>query len=133
MESLDDARKYAYGRPREERRKTVTTDGTMIHKAGLMTGGTTGDKGGLKFKAQRWDQKEYDSLKRKRDVATSELHELEGAASVPGAAGSIETLAGEIDGQERQLKLANKDLALTKEKKDTAEVAVKAISKKIAG
>ena len=133
MESLDDARKYAYGRPREERRKTVTTDGTMIHKAGLMTGGTTGDKGGLKFKAQRWDQKEYDSLKRKRDVATSELHELEGAASVPGAAGSIETLAGEIDGQERQLKLANKDLALTKEKKDTAEVAVKAISKKIVG
>ena len=131
MESLDAAREFAYGASREKRRKTVTTDGTMIHKAGLMTGGSSGEKGGLQFKAQRWDQKEYDALKRKRDVAINELIELERAASLPGSVGSIETLASEIDGQERQLKLANKDLALTKQKKEQSEQAVDAISKSV--
>lgn len=131
MDTLEEARRFAYGASREQRRKTVTTDGTMIHKAGLMTGGSSGEKGGLQFKAQRWDQKEYDALKRKRDVATNELNELDRAASAAGSAGSIESLASEIDGQERQLKLANKDLALTKQKKEQAEQAVDVILKSI--
>ena len=131
MESLEEARKFAYGVPREQRRKTVTIDGTMIHKAGLMTGGSAGEKGGLHFKAQRWDQKEYDALKKKRDIAINELIQLERAASIPGSVGSIDSLASEIDGQERQLKLANKDLALTKQKKEHAEQAVEAVHKSV--
>ena len=75
----------------------------MIHKAGLMTGGSTGEKGGLQFKAQRWDQKEYDALKRKRDTANNELIALEKSAVVTGSVTLINSLASEIDGQERQL------------------------------
>ena len=40
IDTLDEARKVAYNQPREKRRKTVTLDGTIIHKAGLAAGET---------------------------------------------------------------------------------------------
>lgn len=128
MESLDEARSFAYNAPREKRRKTVTTDGTMIHKSGLMTGGTTGDKSGLHFKASRWDQKQYDGLKRKRNVALADLSELNRTRPEPG---TEETLAAEIDGQARQLKLNTKDLELTADNKRKAEESLGEISASI--
>jgi structural maintenance of chromosome 1 len=118
VDTLDEARKVAYSQPRERRRKTVTLDGTVIHKAGMMTGGTTGDRSGLEYKANRWDQKEYDTLKRKKQVATKELSELAAGRTNPNRDA---TLKAELLGQERLLKLTKKDLEITKNKLKDAE------------
>eukprot|EP01050_Picozoa_sp_SAG11_P003639 SAG11_NODE_211_length_12281_cov_11.326219_3_plen_863_part_00 len=122
IDSLDEARKVAYQQSRETRRKTVTLDGTMIHKAGMMTGGTGGNRGGLESKAQRWDQKDYDALKRKRNLAISELSQLNESRDDPARE---EQIKAEIGGQERLLKHATKDLEMTTKKRSTAEAEAK--------
>ena len=59
-DTLDEARKLAYHNKSGERYKVVTVDGTIINKAGLMTGGSSG---GERARAARWNQQEYDALK----------------------------------------------------------------------
>ena len=54
------ARKLAYHGKGGERYKVVTVDGTIINKAGLMTGGSSGNE---RARAARWNQQEYDALK----------------------------------------------------------------------
>lgn len=51
VETLDDARKVAFGG--KERQKVVTVDGNLISKSGMMTGGTS-TSGRIAEKARRW-------------------------------------------------------------------------------
>ncbi|KAL6059837.1 Structural maintenance of chromosomes protein 1B [Balamuthia mandrillaris] len=71
-DTLDQARKLCFKKQGTYRWKAVTSDGTLIQKSGLMTGGP----GGIKTKAQRWDQKRIEDLKQKKDKLTQELSEL---------------------------------------------------------
>ncbi|KAJ3036857.1 Structural maintenance of chromosomes protein 1 [Rhizophlyctis rosea] len=53
--------------------KAVSLDGTIIHKTGMITGGTYGDgpKG-----ARRWEEKEIDSMRKTRDLLVTQVSEL---------------------------------------------------------
>jgi len=69
-DTLDEARKIRY----EQRHavKICSTDGTLIEKSGLMTGGSSSgpDRG------KKWDRPKLDGLKAKRDEAQQELDAL---------------------------------------------------------
>ena len=66
-DSLDEARRLAF-ESHGERFKVVTTDGTLINKAGLMTGGSSPAE---RARASRWNDKEYSTLKRPRQTNSS--------------------------------------------------------------
>lgn len=55
---------------RNERVKSVTLDGSIIHKSGLLTGGISGTE-----RASKWDDKEVNALKRERDQCQSTIAE----------------------------------------------------------
>ena len=76
-DSLDEARRLAF-ESHGERFKVVTTDGTLINKAGLMTGGSSPAE---RARASRWNDKEYSTLKAQADQLERELVLL---GSAPG-------------------------------------------------
>ncbi|ORX73158.1 RecF/RecN/SMC protein [Linderina pennispora] len=54
--------------------KAVTLDGSVIHRSGLITGGTSGRGSGQQAQARRWEAAEVEKLRRARDRLTEELH-----------------------------------------------------------
>jgi len=56
-DTQEEAKRLAYG---TERHKVVTLKGTLINRAGVMTGGLSRN---LETRAQRWDEKVTGSLK----------------------------------------------------------------------
>lgn len=58
----------AYHTQSSERFKVVTLDGTLINKAGLITGGSSPQE---KARAAKWNQKEHDGLKGEQDKVSS--------------------------------------------------------------
>ncbi|KAL0968626.1 hypothetical protein UPYG_G00269310 [Umbra pygmaea] len=69
-ETLKEARAIAFDGP--ERLKTVTLDGTMFSKSGVISGGSTH----LRSKALCWDEKDMIVLKDRKDQLTAELRGL---------------------------------------------------------
>lgn len=51
--------------------KTITLDGTIIHKSGLITGGQTADRS-----ARRWEEREIQGLQRQKQECMEELKAL---------------------------------------------------------
>jgi structural maintenance of chromosome 1 len=72
-DTLDIAKRFAFGQRNGERYKVVTKDGTLIHKSGLMTGGFTAE---TEVTAKRWSEREISELKRKRDTCLNKLAEI---------------------------------------------------------
>eukprot|EP00111_Clytia_hemisphaerica_P021741 TCONS_00063932-protein len=70
-DTTDEARRLAFNG--HERKKTVSIEGTMFEKSGVMSGGL----GDIKRKAKRWDTKQVDGLKKKRDQFVKELKDLQ--------------------------------------------------------
>lgn len=71
-ESDDDARILAFGgQGGNERHKVVSFDGTLFQKSGLISGGSSE----LKQKARRWDEKHFESLRKKKDNVSEQLKE----------------------------------------------------------
>ncbi|KAJ2708386.1 Structural maintenance of chromosomes protein 1, partial [Coemansia spiralis] len=68
-DSLDVARYVCYERRLDA--KAVTLDGSVIHRSGLITGGTGG--GGQGGKAKAWEAAAVDSLRKARDRLVEEL------------------------------------------------------------
>jgi len=64
-ETVAEARRLAFQGP--ERHKVVALDGTLIAKAGLITGGITGNEAA---RASRWDDQALDRLKAARACHT---------------------------------------------------------------
>lgn len=58
-DSTQEGKKLSWGQG-GERHKVATVDGTLFAKAGAITGGTAADMSG---RAQRWDDKAYETLK----------------------------------------------------------------------
>uniref|UniRef100_A0A8C4Z0W7 Structural maintenance of chromosomes protein n=1 Tax=Gadus morhua TaxID=8049 RepID=A0A8C4Z0W7_GADMO len=66
-ETLRDARSVAFDGP--QRIKTVTLDGTLFTKSGVISGGSSD----LRTKARCWDEKAVKTLKDRKDQLTAEL------------------------------------------------------------
>ena len=64
-DDLNEARQLAYhSAGSSERFKVVTIDGTLINKAGLITGGSSPQE---TARANKWNQKEHDTLKAEQE------------------------------------------------------------------
>uniref|UniRef100_A0A7S2JH31 SMC hinge domain-containing protein n=1 Tax=Haptolina brevifila TaxID=156173 RepID=A0A7S2JH31_9EUKA len=107
-DTLDEARQLAYHSSGTERFKVVTLDGTLINKAGLITGGSSP---GEKARANKWDQKEHETLKSRQDAIVRELEEIG-----PAAAAEERELAlrHAYEAKKQELRTATADLDLTK-------------------
>jgi structural maintenance of chromosome 1 len=109
-DSLEEARQLAYHSSGEERFKVVTTDGTLINKAGLITGGSSPQE---KARANKWNQKEHDALKVEQEKIRRELDEL----GLPMAAEEKElALRHAVGSKQQEVQTAQSDLDLTKAK-----------------
>ncbi|KAF4094287.1 hypothetical protein AMELA_G00011810 [Ameiurus melas] len=69
-ENLKDARHVAFDGP--ERLKTVSLDGTLFSKSGVISGGSVH----LRYKARRWEEKDMNGLKERKEQLSAELREL---------------------------------------------------------
>lgn len=67
-DTLDIARQVSYGKKFEA--KTVTLDGTVIHKSGLITGGQSGER------VKRWGEREIQGLQKQKQECMDELKSL---------------------------------------------------------
>ncbi|KAJ2598388.1 Structural maintenance of chromosomes protein 1 [Coemansia sp. RSA 1804] len=56
--------------------KAVSIDGSIIHRSGLITGGTGSRGSSSKIQAQRWEAAAVDNLRKARDRLTEELHDI---------------------------------------------------------
>lgn len=101
-DTLDEARRIRYDDGRKI--KICSLDGTLISKAGFMTGGTSRS---AKDRAAQWDRSEIEALKRKRAEAQDELNAMGPAASDRR---SIAALAEKIDGIHRRVSILELDL-----------------------
>uniref|UniRef100_A0A3Q0S8N3 Structural maintenance of chromosomes 1B n=1 Tax=Amphilophus citrinellus TaxID=61819 RepID=A0A3Q0S8N3_AMPCI len=69
-ETIKEARSMAFDR--QERIKTVSLEGTMFEKSGVISGGSTN----LRAKARCWDEKDMLQLKERKNQLTTELRDL---------------------------------------------------------
>ncbi|TKS73919.1 Structural maintenance of chromosomes protein 1B [Collichthys lucidus] len=69
-ETMKEARSVAFDS--QKRIKTVSLDGTMFAKSGVISGGSSD----LRGKAHCWDEKAMTKLKQRKDQLTAELHDL---------------------------------------------------------
>ena len=82
--------------------KTVTLDGTVIHKGGLMTGGR-----GLQQNSKRWEDSEVENLHKLKDKLMGDLSNLPKGHR---RGTEEETLQGELVGLEQRLTYARDEL-----------------------
>eukprot|EP00177_Eucheuma_denticulatum_P005215 GFKZ01009501.1.p1 GENE.GFKZ01009501.1~~GFKZ01009501.1.p1 ORF type:complete len:1248 (-),score=264.28 GFKZ01009501.1:275-4018(-) len=100
-DTLDEARRHRYGGGRKI--KICSLDGTLINKAGFMTGGfSRGDMN----RARKWDRAEIETLKRKRQDAQ---RELQGMDSAHANRQTVASIAERIDGLQRRLSILRHD------------------------
>ncbi|XP_047336819.1 structural maintenance of chromosomes protein 1 [Impatiens glandulifera] len=83
-----------------ERFKVVTVDGTLLTKAGTMTGGTSG---GMEARSHKWDDKKVEALKKKKEGFESELEEL---GSIREMQLKESEASGKISGLEKKIQYA---------------------------
>lgn len=100
-DTLDEARRIRYDDGRKV--KICSLDGTLINKAGFMTGGTSRS---TKDRAAQWDRSEIEALKRKRAEAQGELDAM-GPAIADRR--SIATLAEKISTLNRRIQILDMD------------------------
>ncbi|KAM8974318.1 structural maintenance of chromosomes protein 1B [Pelodytes ibericus] len=106
-ESVKEARHIAFDGP--ERIKTVALDGTLFLKSGVISGGSSD----LRFKAKRWDEKEINELKEKRDLLMSELREL---MKLKRKESDLKQLQAQSQGIQTRLKYSQSELEIIKKK-----------------
>lgn len=99
-DNMDEARKLAFNSG--ERKQTVSIDGTMFEKSGVMSGGL----GDIQRKAKRWDTKQIDSLKKRRDQYQTQLQDLKAEKRKES---ELLDLRSQVQSLEGRLKYAQKD------------------------
>lgn len=127
-EDLDCARHLCFGdgsrsnRRESERVKAVTLGGAVISKAGTMTGGVTNEE---RSRAGRWNDREFEKIRERKDKLESELEQLnmaDGGAnpdrrlSRGGRTSKIEELRNNVGNLTNRLQYAASDLSFTKKK-----------------
>uniref|UniRef100_A0A6Q2YEA5 Structural maintenance of chromosomes protein n=1 Tax=Esox lucius TaxID=8010 RepID=A0A6Q2YEA5_ESOLU len=100
-ETLKEARVIAYDGP--ERLKTVSLDGTMFSKSGVISGGSSH----LRSKALRWDEKDVNKLKERKDQLTAELRVL---MKLKRKETELKQIQAQAQGVQTRLKYSQTDL-----------------------
>ncbi|ELT90865.1 hypothetical protein CAPTEDRAFT_228943 [Capitella teleta] len=106
-DTVEDARKVAFGL--HDRHKSVSLDGTLFQKSGVISGGASD----LKAKARRWDEKQLNHLKAKKEKLAEELKEQ---MRKKRKESELNTIRSQIKGLETRLKYSMSDRDNTQNK-----------------
>ncbi|XP_027516578.1 structural maintenance of chromosomes protein 1B [Corapipo altera] len=106
-ETVKEAKHIAFDGP--VRLKTVSLDGTLFLKSGVISGGSSD----LRFKARCWDDKEMNKMKEKRD---SLIHELKTLMKTKRKEADLKQLRAQSQGTQTRLKYSQSELDLIKKK-----------------
>ncbi|CAM4444402.1 unnamed protein product [Lepidochelys olivacea] len=106
-ETVKEARQIAFDGP--VRLKTVSLDGTLFLKSGVISGGSSD----LKFKARYWDEKEMKEMKERRDRLIDELKEL---MKIKRKETDLKQLQAQCQGTQTRLKYSQSELENIKKK-----------------
>jgi len=127
-ENLDCARELCFGRnnsggSEESRMKAVTLGGAVISKAGTMTGGVSNDD---KARAGRWNDREVENLRKRKEELESNLSEIDSGdaglaltdrrTSRGGRTSKLEELRNHVGNLTNRLQYTESDLEFTKKK-----------------
>ncbi|KAM3924841.1 structural maintenance of chromosomes protein 1B [Leptodactylus fuscus] len=107
-ETVKEAKHLAFDGP--QRLKTLSLDGTLFLKSGVISGGLCD----LRFKAKRWDEKAINELKEKKDSLMSELKDL---MKVRRKESDLKELQAQIQGTQTRLKYSQSELEVIKKKR----------------
>ncbi|XP_071406167.1 structural maintenance of chromosomes protein 1B [Pithys albifrons albifrons] len=106
-ETMREAKHIAFEGP--VRLKTVSLDGTLFLKSGVISGGSSD----LRFKARCWDEKEISKMKERRDTLVNELKTLMKAQRKEA---DLKQLRAQCQGTQTRLKYSQSELELIKKK-----------------
>ncbi|KAM9753420.1 structural maintenance of chromosomes protein 1B [Menidia menidia] len=106
-ETMKDARRVAFDR--EERRRTVTLDGTLFKTSGVISGGSSY----LRTKARCWDEKDMLQLKERKDRLIKELHDL---MRLKRKESELKQIVAQAQGAQTRLKYSKTDLETLQKK-----------------
>ncbi|XP_054487569.2 structural maintenance of chromosomes protein 1B isoform X1 [Agelaius phoeniceus] len=106
-ETVKDAKHIAFDGP--VRLKTVSLDGTLFLKSGVISGGSSD----LRFKARCWDEKEMNKMKERRDSLITELKDL---MRIRRKEADLKQLRAQCQGTQTRLKYSQTELDLIKKK-----------------
>lgn len=108
-----------------ERYKVVTVEGTLLTKAGTMTGGTSG---GMEARSHKWDDKKVEALKKKKEGFESELEEL---GSIREMQLKESEASGKISGLDKKIKYADIEKKSIEEKLSSLKTEKESINGQI--
>lgn len=117
-DNLEDGRRLAYG---AERHRVVTLQGVLIQKSGILTGGSSG----IETRAQRWDEKRIEPLKKKREDVIQQLTEV---GRILKSAAQEQSLITQIHSLDSTLKRITTHLEWTKEMLENSEQELNSIA-----
>ncbi|XP_060741245.1 structural maintenance of chromosomes protein 1B [Tachysurus vachellii] len=106
-ENLKDARHVAFDGP--ERLKTVSLDGTLFSKSGVISGGSVH----LRHKARRWEEKDMNGLKERKEQLNAELREL---IKLKRKEAELHQITAQAHGIQTRLKYSNSELESIRKK-----------------
>ncbi|XP_074968670.1 structural maintenance of chromosomes protein 1B [Phalacrocorax aristotelis] len=106
-ETVKEAKQIAFDGP--VRLKTVSLDGTLFLKSGVISGGSSD----LRFKAKCWDDKEINKMKERRDRLINELKDL---MKIKRKETDLKQLHAQCHGTQTRLKYSQSELELIKKK-----------------
>ncbi|XP_041254547.1 structural maintenance of chromosomes protein 1B [Onychostruthus taczanowskii] len=106
-ETVKEAKHVAFDGP--VRLKTVSLDGTLFLKSGVISGGSSD----LRFKARCWDEKEMNKMKERRDSLINELKDL---MRIRRKEADLKQLRAQCQGTQTRLKYSQSELDLIKKK-----------------
>ncbi|KAJ2489679.1 Structural maintenance of chromosomes protein 1 [Coemansia sp. RSA 2050] len=105
-DTVDIAKYICYERRLEA--KAVSLDGTVIHRSGLITGGTSsGGSGGHRVLVQKWEAAGVENLRKARDRLTEELHDV---ARERRKLAKEEVLSSNLAGLQTRLQIARESV-----------------------
>ncbi|KAJ3142646.1 Structural maintenance of chromosomes protein 1 [Physocladia obscura] len=122
-ETLEVAKEVCWSRGQEV--KAVTLDGTVLHKTGLMTGGTTSSSS---RDSRRWEEKDIEALRKAREVLVNDLAEI---AKARRKVANDEQLRAEIASGEAKLNNSLDFLNTTKRKQVSVQKELENIRKSV--
>ncbi|KAK3564796.1 hypothetical protein QTP86_027827, partial [Hemibagrus guttatus] len=106
-ENLKDARHVAFDGP--ERLKTVSLDGTLFSKSGVISGGSVH----LRHKARHWEEKDMNGLKERKEQLSAELREL---IKLKRKEAELHQITVQAQGIQTRLKYSNSELESVRKK-----------------
>lgn len=143
-EDLDSARNLCFGHRNrnnsneDSRIKAVTLGGAVISKAGTMTGGISSEE---RSRAGRWNDRDVEKLRERKEELESQLDELDKAEkgansndrriSRGGRAGKVEELRNQLGNSTNRLQFAESDIKYTKEQLKEQQTLIKSVTVQI--